>query len=122
MNDNFWKAALVRAVRTVAQVLAAAIPADIVITAAMIRSADWGVVGLTVLAWLATGLLSGVASLLTSIKTGLPETETRIVYRYMDENGVPLDGHYALVRNIEEEECEACDLATYLDEGGGNGE
>lgn len=122
MSNDFWRAALVRAVRTVAQVLAASIPADIVITASMIRSADWGVVGLTVLAWLATGLLSGVASMLTSIKTGLPETETRIEYRYMDENGVPLDGHFALVHNIEEEECDACDLTFLEDEGGGGGE
>lgn len=133
MNENFWKAALVRAGRTVAQVLAASIPADIAITATMIRNADWGVVALSVLAWLATGLLSGVASLLTSIKTGLPETETRIEYRYMDENGVPLDGHFATVHNIEETVCEApqcatcdeaetCDLSKYIDEVGGDNE
>lgn len=48
-NKTWWKAAFVRALRTVAQVLAASIPADIAITAAMIRSADWGVVGLSVL-------------------------------------------------------------------------
>lgn len=126
MNENFWKAALVRAVRTVAQVLAASIPADLAITAAMIRSADWNVVGLSVLAWLATGLLSGVASLLTSIKTGLPETDARIEYRYMDENGVPVDGHYMLCHNnidvnIAEEDCEACeecDISAYLDGDG----
>lgn len=120
MSNDFWKAALVRAGRTVAQVLAASIPADIAITATMIRNADWGVVALSVLAWLATGLLSGVASLLTSIKTGLPETETRIEYRYMDENGVPLDGHFTTVHNNEE--CESCDLSRFLDEGGDNGE
>lgn len=132
-NNEFWRAALVRAGRTVAQVLAASIPADIAITATMIRNADWGVVALSVLAWLATGLLSGVASLLTSIKTGLPETETRIEYRYMDENGVPLDGHFATVHNIEETVCEAtqcatcdeaetCDLSKYIDEVGGDNE
>lgn len=122
MSNDFWKAALVRAGRTVAQVLAASIPADIAITATMIRNADWGVVALSVLAWLATGLLSGVASLLTSIKTGLPETETRIEYRYMDENGVPLDGHFTTVHNNENEECESCDLSRFLNEGGDNGE
>lgn len=135
-NNEFWKAALVRAVRTVAQVLAASIPADLAITATMIRSADWSFVGLSVLAWLATGLLSGVASLLTSVKTGLPETETRIEYRYMDANGIPLDGHFATVHNIEESVCEAtqcgtcdeaetCDLSKYIDEtidGGGENE
>ena len=40
----------------------------------MVQQANWKVV-YVVLAWLATGLISGVASILTSIATGLPEVE-----------------------------------------------
>lgn len=111
MNQAFWKAAAIRAARTMAQSALALIPA-----AATITEVNW----LTVLG---TAALAGVVSILTSVTTGLPESEPVIEYRYMDENGVPIDGHYTLVHNIEEEECEACDLSKYLeDEGGGNDE
>ncbi len=47
------------------------------------------------------------------------EAETQIEYRYLDENGVPVDGHYMLVRNVEDEVCEDCCLDSYLkDEDG----
>ncbi len=72
MNKKFWKAAFVRAFRTVAQNLASTLPAGIVITSEMVQKANWSMI-YVVLAWLATGLLGGVASLLTSIATGLPE-------------------------------------------------
>lgn len=68
---TWFKAALVRAVKTVAQTLAASLPAGFAITPTMIKNADW-TVGLVILAWLGTGLIAGVASLLTSI-AGLPE-------------------------------------------------
>ena len=57
---NWWKAAGVRAVKTVAQTAVAMLPA-----AAAIQQVDW----LTVLG---TAALAGVASILTSI-AGLPE-------------------------------------------------
>lgn len=74
MNKNFWKAALVRAIRTVAQNLASTLPAGFVISASMLEKTNWKVLYI-ILAWLLTGLLGGVASLLTSIATGLPEVK-----------------------------------------------
>lgn len=74
MNKSFWEAALERAKRTVFQTLAGSFPAGIVITVKMLQEIDIRLLW-TVLAWLATGLLSGVASLLTSLATGLPEAQ-----------------------------------------------
>lgn len=62
MTKNWWKAAGVRAVKTVAQTAVAAIG-----TTAMFSEVNWLVVG-------STALLSGMLSLLTSIP-GLPEVE-----------------------------------------------
>ena len=60
MTKKWWKAAGVRAVKTVAQAAVAAIG-----TTAVLSEVDWLVVG-------STALLAGVLSLLTSI-AGLPE-------------------------------------------------
>lgn len=62
MTKNWWKAAGIRAVKTVAQTAVAAIG-----TTAMFSEVNWLVVG-------STALLSGMLSLLTSIP-GLPEVE-----------------------------------------------
>jgi hypothetical protein len=62
MTKKWWKAAGVRAVKTVAQAAVAAIG-----TTAMLSEVDWLVVA-------STALLAGVLSLLTSI-AGLPEVE-----------------------------------------------
>ena len=62
MTRNWWKAAGVRAVKTVAQAAVAAIG-----TTAMLSEVDWLVVA-------STALLAGVLSLLTSI-AGLSEVE-----------------------------------------------
>ena len=62
MSKIWWKAAGVRAVKTVAQTAAAAIG-----TTAMFSEVNWVMVG-------STALLAGVLSLLTSI-AGLPEVE-----------------------------------------------
>lgn len=62
MTKKWWKAAGIRAVKTVAQAAVAAIG-----TTAMLNEVDWLVVA-------STALLAGVLSLLTSI-AGLPEVE-----------------------------------------------
>lgn len=74
MGKKFWKAAFIRALRTVAQNLAATLPAGFIITSKMIEGLNVETL-YVVLGWLATGLLSGLASLLTSIATGLPEVK-----------------------------------------------
>lgn len=60
---DFIKAALIRAVRTIAQTAVATIG-----TTAVISEVDWLTVG-------SASLLAGILSILTSIATGLPEVE-----------------------------------------------
>ena len=62
-TKEFWKAALMRAVRTVAQTAIATIG-----TAAVMSEVNWMVVG-------SASLLAGILSILTSVATGLPEAE-----------------------------------------------
>lgn len=71
MTKQWLKAAGVRAIKTVAQTLASTLPVGFVITPVMVQDADWSIIYI-VLAWLGTGLLAGIASLLTSL-AGLPE-------------------------------------------------
>ena len=60
---DFWKAALIRAIRTVAQTAVATIG-----SAAVLSDVNWGVV-------VSASILAGILSILTSIATGLPEAE-----------------------------------------------
>ena len=73
MNKKWLKAALIRALKTVCQTLASTLPAGYVVTPVMIQELDISLVYI-VLAWLGTGLLSGVISMLTSL-AGLPEVD-----------------------------------------------
>lgn len=62
MNRKWWKAAGIRAIRTVAQTAVATVGA-----AAVLTEVDWLMVG-------SAAALAGVLSLLTSV-AGLPEVE-----------------------------------------------
>lgn len=61
--NNFVKAALIRAVRTIAQTAVATIG-----TSAVMSAVDWKMV-------LSASVLAGILSILTSIATGLPEVD-----------------------------------------------
>ena len=63
MNNQFWKATLNRAVRTIAQTAVAMIGTSVVMS-----DVKWEMV-------ISASLLSGILSVLTSISTGLPEVE-----------------------------------------------
>lgn len=71
-TKDFWIAAFVRAGRTVCQNLVSTIPVGFAVTPVMLQELKWSYVYI-VLAWLATGVLAGVTSILTSIAGGLPE-------------------------------------------------
>lgn len=58
---EFWKAAALRAIRTVCQTAIATIG-----TAAMLSEINWAVVG-------SASAVAGILSILTSIVTGIPE-------------------------------------------------
>lgn len=63
MTKAFWKAALIRAVRTVCQTAIATIG-----TTALLEEVNWLLV-------LSSSALAGLLSILNSIATGLPEVE-----------------------------------------------
>lgn len=60
-KKEFWKAAAIRAIRTIAQTAIAAIG-----SAAVLAEVNWGVV-------FSASAVAGILSILTSIATGLPE-------------------------------------------------
>lgn len=101
MTKQFFKAALIRAVRTVAQTAIATIS-----TAAVLAEVDWMIV-------LSASALAGILSILNSIATGLPEVDadtgrvTVRAYDEYDEDGNP----------VVQGECAACDLSDYLEDG-----
>ena len=65
MTKEFWKAALIRAVRTVCQTAVATIG-----TSAMLSEINW-------LAVASTAAVAGILSILNSVATGLPECSAK---------------------------------------------
>lgn len=63
MTKEFWKAAGIRALRTVCQTAIATIG-----TTALLENVNWIMVG-------SSALLAGILSILNSIATGLPEVD-----------------------------------------------
>lgn len=63
MNEQFWKATSIRALRTICQTAIAMIG-----TSAVMSDVNWTMV-------LSASALSGILSVLTSIATGLPEVD-----------------------------------------------
>lgn len=80
MHIEFWKATLIRAIRTVCQTAVATIG-----TAMVVTEVDWLYV-------VSASALAGLLSVLTSIATGLPEVDIchemtdEEAYDFMDEN------------------------------------
>ena len=64
MTKDFWRAALIRAIRTVCQTAIATIGTAVVLT-----DVNWWFV-------VSASILAGIISILTSISTGLPEVST----------------------------------------------
>lgn len=79
MTKEFWKAALIRAIKTICQTAIATIG-----TAMVVTDVNWVYV-------LSASALSGILSLLTSISVGLPEVQLA-------------DTLYALDNEVEDED------------------
>lgn len=121
MDKQFWKAAGIRALRTVAQTAIATIG-----TTAVLEDVRW-------LAVLSASALAGLLSLLTSIATGLPEVpveerkppdeEPQIYIKAYDdyyEDGSPKRLGDTIFPPTVECDGETCDLTPYLGEDGGD--
>ena len=92
--DNLWiKAALVRAIKTIAQTAVATIG-----SAAVLSAVDWRIV-------VSASLLAGILSILTSV-AGLPEVhlaETQIEDADTDEDEITLDELLAVLQEDDED-------------------
>ena len=75
MNRDFWKAALIRALKTVCQTAVATIG-----TAMVVTDVNWVYV-------LSASALAGILSLLTSISAGLPEVQLADTLYALDNLG-----------------------------------
>lgn len=90
MNRDFWKAALIRALKTVCQTAVATIG-----TAMVVTDVNWVYV-------LSASALAGILSLLTSISVGLPEVQLADTLYALDND--PDDFIYDEIDDEESEE------------------
>lgn len=97
MTKDFWKAALIRAIKTICQTAIATIGTAIVVT-----DVNWVYV-------LSASALSGILSLLTSISVGLPEVQLADTLYALDNE---VDGD-----EEEEDEIEEDIIPDELEEG-----
>ena len=74
MSKKFWKAAGIRALRTFCQNLISTSPAGFIVTPVMLKELDISIM-YVIAAWVVTAVIAAGVSVLTSIATGLPETE-----------------------------------------------
>ena len=72
-TQGFWKAAMIRAIRSFTQSLRSTLPAGVVVTPIMVQSFDAKGALYTVIAYLLTALLNALMSILDAVLTGLPE-------------------------------------------------
>ena len=75
MNKEFWKASLIRALRTICQTAIATIGTAVVLT-----DVNWKYV-------VSASILAGLLSILTSISTGLPEVQLADTLYALDNDG-----------------------------------
>lgn len=76
-TKSWWECAIGRAERTVAQTLLSTLPVGFVVTPQMLKETDCTIVYMIV-AWLITGLLGGLSSILTSYAKGIPEVDCEV--------------------------------------------
>lgn len=76
MNKEFWKAALIRAIKTFCQAAIAAIPT----TAVALNEVNWALV-------FSAATLASILSVLTSISAGLPEVQLAQTLYDLDNDG-----------------------------------
>ena len=97
MNNNFWKYASIRALKTFCQALVCTLPAGATITPAMIQTLDWSIL-YVIGAWIGTALFGAFLSFVTSVATGLPEVEL--------ENNMYMNADEPIDSEVEDDEDE----------------
>lgn len=98
MTKDFWKAALIRAIKTICQTAIATIGTAIVVT-----DVNWVYV-------LSASALSGILSLLTSISVGLPEVQLADTLYALDNEVEDEDGEDEIEEDIIPDELEEGDM------------